>query len=153
EFADPIVRSATLDAFHKLLNVGQVVAAGMSPQACFGRIALQASTGTLFWTGFSPSAVWTTSSDGTKVYAVKVADKSGDVSCSDGAYFDASIGVAVDDKQVYWTDGGTVFRIPTASIGDPNALDPFASDPGAGLVALDDTRVYWTDDGGLAWKL
>ncbi|MFT3776505.1 MAG: hypothetical protein QM820_65020 [Minicystis sp.] len=147
DWNDATIRGASLSPGNQLVDVASMVAAdaGPMPRALLGRIALRA--GQLYWAGEYPSAIWTAKADGTQVYATKVADKVDDTESTE-----VSIGVAVDDAHIYWTDDGAVRRLPLDKIGDSSAIEPFASDPGAGEVMVDETRVYWTSSAGVASK-
>lgn len=51
--------------------------------------------------------------------------------------------MAVDDKNLYWTNGVAVFKYPKDGSGGPALLVPASSPAGVGLVTTDGTDVYW----------
>jgi hypothetical protein len=142
DWYDPVIRGATLDPAHTLFKVTSMVDGANSP---LGRIAIQA--GMLYWAAQGPNAVWTAKTNGSALFATKVADKTDDVNQTD-----TSVGVAVDDAHVYWTDAGKVRRIPIEKIGDMAAIEDLVTAPGAGEITLDAARVYLTTSSGV-WSL
>jgi hypothetical protein len=142
DWYDPMIRGATLDPTHTLFKVTSMVDGANSP---LGRMAVHA--GLVYWAAQGPNAVWAAKTDGSAPFATKVADKLDDVNQTD-----VSVGVAVDDAHVYWSDAGKVLRIPVDQIGDAQAIEDFVLAPGAGEITLDSERVYFTTDNGV-WSV
>src|SRR6185369_15112793 len=142
DWNDPLIRGATLDPAHTLFTVTSMPAGANAP---LGRMALR--KGVVYWAGQGPNAVWYAKVDGTQLLAAKVADKTDDVNDPD-----ASIGVAVDDAHVYWSDAGKVRRLALGKLGSAADIEDFAAVVGAGEIAIDDARVYFTADDGV-WSL
>ena len=105
-----------------------------------GRLAARA--GWVYWTSFSPRAVWRAADDGSEEQTPLAV-----VSADDPVLkVSAPKSVAVDDTYLYWTDDDGVRRMAVKDIGTPAAkiLD-FAIDASAPAseMLLDGGRVYW----------
>lgn len=142
-----VIHGAILDETHALVDVSKMV--GDTPEgavAGFGRIAVHGET--LAWVGSRPNAVWMAKATGEPSAAIKVADKRDDTLSAAG-----SVGVAVDDEHIYWTDAGKIRRIPIEHAGDEAKIEDFFTDAaalGASEIAVDGARVYWTGADGVA---
>ncbi len=112
--------------------------------ADFGAIVVDANTADAFWSTFEPTAggagIWMADTYGADPEAQRVAETTG------------SLGVAVDDEHVYWTDcsAGVVQRLSRSLIGSGDPPETLATEQqGAATIVIDDERVYWTTSSGV----
>jgi hypothetical protein len=112
-----------------------------------GDSRLAARAGWVYWTSYTPHAIWRAADDGSQQQTPLAVVSAGDPVLK----VSAPLSVAVDDTYLYWTDDDGVRRMAVADIGTPAAkiLD-FAIDPSAPPheMVLDAGRVYWISDFG-----
>jgi hypothetical protein len=103
--------------------------------------------GYVYWAMKSPASVFRAPTDGSQQQdfwdAGTIAITQSPIS---PAYIPLS--VAVDDQNVYWSDGKNIQRASLASIGSPDAGAPEAwvtEDAFPLLLAIDQDRLYWTE--------
>jgi hypothetical protein len=134
-YSSNVVSSSLLD------GTGSQILAKL-PTGTIGDSRLTASPGFVYWTSYTPHAIWRAATDGSEqqnplavvsenLPALKVT---------------SPFGVAADDTYLYWTDADGVRRMALSEIGTQAAkiLD-FAVDPTTPVTEMlvDAGRVYW----------
>ena len=62
---------------------------------------------------------------------------------------DRGVAIAVDDGNIYWTNGGNLYRSPLGS-GPLTATEINHGGWGEGVaIAVEDGNIYWTNGGNL----
>ena len=131
-----VVTSSLLD------GTSPLVVAKLPMTDTIGDSRLAARAGWVYWTSYSPHAIWRAADDASQQQTPLAV-----VSADDAVLkVSAPLSVAVDATYLYWTDADGVRRMAVADIGTPAAtiLD-FAIDPSAppSEMLLDGGRVYW----------
>jgi hypothetical protein len=109
--------------------------------------AMMVTGGYAYWAMKSPASVFRAPTDGSLQQNFwETGTIAGDQSAISPAMIPLS--VAVDDQNVYWSDGERILRVGLTSIGSPDAGAPDASVNDGKypfLIAVDQDRLYWTE--------